>query len=324
MDTLVSVIIPVFNREKTIGRCVDSVLNQSLDNIEVIVVNDGSDDKTLTVLETIKDDRVKIISQKNMGQGYARNRGLEIACGKYVAFVDSDDTIEPQMLEDMYMKAEAEKADVVQCNLCDIYPDGRRKIQLKYKDITVKIDNKGVYMDKYFSTCRHSYEICNKLIRRSFMLKNNLKFRDTRKYFSEDLLFNLEMINCMRKICFISESYYNYYQNDDSHLHTNNESRLASIFELFMDYIKKADRTMKSAASYTAAMVIIYNIGWCVDVYSDTAEQAMASKILKKYIISALHRKCKLKHRVFLTAIYILPTNMKLIMAKKYSKRWTI
>ena len=97
METAVSVIIPVYNCEKTVGRCINSVLNQTLANIEVIAVNDGSDDSTLKVLKGINDDRLKIISHLNYGQGYARNNGMSVANGKYIAFVDADDTIEECM-----------------------------------------------------------------------------------------------------------------------------------------------------------------------------------------------------------------------------------
>ena len=114
METAVSVIIPVYNCEKTVGRCINSVLNQTLANIEVIAVNDGSDDSTLKVLKGINDDRLKIISHLNYGQGYARNNGMSVANGKYIAFVDADDTIEECMLEKMYEKAETENADMVQ------------------------------------------------------------------------------------------------------------------------------------------------------------------------------------------------------------------
>ena len=139
METAVSVIIPVYNCEKTVGRCINSVLNQTLANIEVIAVNDGSDDSTLKVLKGINDDRLKIISHLNYGQGYARNNGMSVANSKYIAFVDADDTIEECMLEKMYEKAEKENADMVQCNLYDIYPDRTRKIQLKPLDKTVSL-----------------------------------------------------------------------------------------------------------------------------------------------------------------------------------------
>lgn len=323
MDTAVSVIVPVYNREELIGRCIESILNQTLKNIEVIAVNDGSSDRTAYVLDSIMDERLKVISQPNAGQGFARNTGIAAANGKYIAFVDSDDTIEKEMLEAMYKEAEKEQADIVQCGICDIYPDGQRVIQLKNDNETVNITDKGKYMDKYFLTL-HSNEVCNKLIRRNFLEDTGVKFRDTKKYFSEDLLFNLEIINYIKRISFMSAPYYNYYKNVNSHLHQNAENRLVSLCALFRTYISEADEIMKSAASYAAAMIIIYNVGFCAEDYRETAKAVLAGKELSRYISEALKRKCTFKHRLLLTAMYFSPIDIKLLLSKKYSERWQI
>lgn len=321
MDIAVSVIIPVFNRENCIERCIRSICAQTLKNIEIIAVDDGSVDGTLSVLKNINDERLKIVSQKNMGQGFARNKGISMASGEYVAFVDSDDTIDPDMLEKMYTAAKTENADMVQCNIRDIYTDGSERIQLSYKDAVVNVKDRGRYMDKYFSTCRHSFEVCNKLINLSFLMETGVVFRDTKKYFSEDLMFNIELINHLKKICFISLPYYNYYLHEDSHLHSNNAVRLAAICDLFMEYTSKADADMRSAVSYTAAMVILYNVGLCTSEYTDIAMQVLKSSVMKKYIRAALGRRCRLKHRIFLLAMRIMPVGARLELAEEYSKR---
>ena len=100
----ISVIIPVFNVELYLEECLDSVINQSLDDLEIICVNDGSTDSSLSILEKYAkmDDRVKIISQENQGQGSARNKGLSIAKGECIYFIDSDDKIELDTLKDCY------------------------------------------------------------------------------------------------------------------------------------------------------------------------------------------------------------------------------
>ena len=100
----VSIIIPVYNTEKYLNECLDSVVNQTLEDIEIICVNDGSTDNSLNILESYakNDDRIKIISQKNSGQGCARNKGLSCAQGDYIYFIDSDDTILPETLDDCY------------------------------------------------------------------------------------------------------------------------------------------------------------------------------------------------------------------------------
>lgn len=315
----VSVIIPVYNREDSIARCIESVQRQSLENIEIIVVDDGSTDETLSVVQGINDDRIVVISRENSGQGIARNAGIKIATGKYIAFVDSDDTIEKNMLYEMYKLGEETNSDIVQCNLYDIYPDGSKKIQLDIEDETVNISDKGKYVDLYFTSCRHSYEVCNKLIRKSVIDRSKVKFHDTRKIFSEDLLFNLEIINHIKRISFINKPFYNYYQNYNSHLHNNTEKRLDGICNLFHTFMESADEEMKEAVSYTAAMIIIYNIGFCT--HTETAEKVLLSKEFENYLSEALKRSCKMKHKIFLYAMKKSPLIIKKKLAEKYTGR---
>lgn len=319
MNIAVSVIVPVFNGKATIERCIRSILRQSLKNIEIIIVDDGSTDNTQDVIRSICDARIHVIAQENAGQGFARNAGLEAARGRYISFVDADDTIDEDMLLNMLNCAEESGADMVQCNICDIFPDGRRVIQLAGFDKTVEINNTGRYMDKYFARCRHSYEVCNKLIKRDFIVNNNIRFCDTRKYFSEDLLFNLHLIEKLGKISFIGEAYYNYYQNDSSHFHSDAQGRLEGIYHLFYDYISQTDKKTARAVSYTASMVMLYNTGFC----TDTAEEFLCNGFLKKCITRAVFRNIQLKHRTFLIAVRILPLNMKKVLVKKYSGRWS-
>lgn len=322
MNIAVSVIVPVYNREDLIERCVKSVLSQTLENIEVIAVDDGSDDGTLSVLRGIKDERLRIIEQKNTGQGFARNTGIAAARGEYLAFVDSDDTIEREMLEKMYDRAKADGSDVVQCNIYDIYPDGSVRIQLKYDDALAVVSNAGEYTDMYFTACIHSYEVCNKLIRRGFLEKTGVKFRDTRKYFSEDLLFNLELLEHIKRVSFIKEAYYNYYQYGGSHLHSDAEKRLEGVRRLFSDYLARADGEMRSAVSYTAAMIIAYNAGACAKSNFDAAKKALSGVYKERYLKEALRRKCSLKRGMFLALMYISAPSVRVKLAEKYSGRW--
>lgn len=117
MNPVVSVIIPVYNQEKYLRECLDSVCNQSLQNIEVICVNDGSTDNSREILEIYakQDSRIHILSQKNQGAGAARNLGMQVARGKYLSFLDSDDIFEPLMLETMVRAIEKDEADVLVC-----------------------------------------------------------------------------------------------------------------------------------------------------------------------------------------------------------------
>ena len=120
MSPKVSVIVPVYNVSEYLGQCLDSILLQTLQDIEVICVNDGSTDDSLDILQgyAMFDERLKIISQENAGAGAARNNGIKHATGEYIICLDSDDFFEPDMLEKMVAKAEEDGSDVV---VCDFY-----------------------------------------------------------------------------------------------------------------------------------------------------------------------------------------------------------
>ena len=120
---LVSVIVPVYNVEKYLKKCVDSILSQSYQNIEVILINDGSLDGSGEICEAYakKDERIKYITQNNSGLGKTRNRGIEEASGKYLLFVDSDDYIENTMIEKLYHNITESHADVASCGIYNVY-----------------------------------------------------------------------------------------------------------------------------------------------------------------------------------------------------------
>ena len=314
----ISVIIPVYNGEKTVMRSARSVLEQTFTDFEVIIVNDGSTDNTAEILQEIHDSRIKVITARNGGQGYARNIGIDEAKGEYLAFLDADDTIDRDMLYKMHSAAEKENADVVQCNLFDIYPNGEKRVQLPTFGGTVAITDRGEYTDRFFTPCIHSYEVCNKLIKKNAV--GDLRFRDTRKYFSEDLMFNLELIERIDKITFLSEPLYNYYQNDTSHMHSGSEKRLTGLQLLFREYISGASEVMRTAAAYTAAMILSYSAAPCAK--TETARGMLESDEFKGYIKTALTRKCRKNHRIFLTAMRISPVWGKIKLCQMYGRRW--
>jgi len=113
----VSIIVPVYNVEKYLEKCLESIINQTLKNLEIICVNDGSTDNSLQILEDYakKDQRIKIINKKNRGSGAAKNTGMKNASGEYIGFVDSDDWVDLAMFEKLYNRAKSQKSDMVMC-----------------------------------------------------------------------------------------------------------------------------------------------------------------------------------------------------------------
>ena len=125
---LISVIVPVYNTGKYLKKCVDSILNQTIgfNNIELIIVNDGSSDDSDSIIKDIinKNSKIKYFSKENGGQGSARNLGLKHATGEYISFVDSDDWIDTRMYEDLYNIAIKENIDIITCNYTKVYDKG--------------------------------------------------------------------------------------------------------------------------------------------------------------------------------------------------------
>ena len=140
----ISLIVPIYNVEKYLVKALTSIENQTFKNFEAILVDDGSTDKSIDIIKEFceKNENFKFIQQENRGPAAARNSALEISTGKYIAFMDSDDFIEPEFLENMYNAAEENGADIACCNFKLYYPEKDAKVQLPFNSI------KGIYTKK--------------------------------------------------------------------------------------------------------------------------------------------------------------------------------
>lgn len=165
MSPLVSVIVPVYNTEKLLKKCVDSILAQTYKDFELFLVDDGSTDSCPTICDeyALADSRVKTIHKKNEGQGMARNMALDTACGKYISFIDSDDWVVPDMFEKMLTAAEKHSADIAICGLA-VFNGLRVADNSYFKELKV-YDNRSLMKD-YISTPYIHTGPCNKLYRR--------------------------------------------------------------------------------------------------------------------------------------------------------------
>ena len=207
-DIKVSVILPVYNVEKYLSQCLDSIINQTLKEIEIICVNDGSTDKSPLILEEYakKDDRIIIINQENAGSGVARNLGIKHVKGEYIGFVDSDDYIDVNMFEKLYKNAKLNNTDIVMCPMCIISETGvtfttEELKALKYYDLdcfSEDFDNKVFdheeTRDFIFSIAVNAY---NKIYRTEFVNKINAKFAE-RMIFQDNIFFYQTYIHARR------------------------------------------------------------------------------------------------------------------------------
>lgn len=211
MDLKVSVIIPVYNVEKYLPACLDSVLGQTLREIEVICVNDGSTDKSPEILQEYakKDSRIIVINQENKGLGSARNRAIEIAKGEYIGFVDSDDYIDADFYEKLYNAALKHNAEIAAA--------GYRRVSSSSKSIRLRFKNEKLYInadDKYKATNIPEYwYVWNKIYKLSDIRMINLLFTSE---FAEDVMFSLRALYFLNKMVTVPDTYYNYRKNSTS------------------------------------------------------------------------------------------------------------
>jgi len=210
-EILVSLIIPIYNVEDYIEKCLCSALSQTLSGIEIILVNDGSRDGSMKVVDTFanKHPNIIIINKENGGLSSARNSGLKVAKGKYISFMDSDDYIDKTMLEKMYTKAEKGELDIVACNLTKVDAEGKSMEDEKNTVDYSHIYNSQQAIYEYLTNNIPAYA-WNKLYRRSLFLDYEITYPVGKLY--EDIGTSFELFAKAVKVGFIDESLYLYVQ----------------------------------------------------------------------------------------------------------------
>lgn len=206
---LVSVIVPIYNVEKYIFNCVTSIINQSYENLEIILINDGSEDDSLAIIKkiSIKDKRVKIINKENAGVSSARNTGLDICSGKYVVFVDGDDYLEPNYIA--YFVSLIKEYDGDMAISYNNYGENYQDIDDKKGVITPTIAMKELYLNKI------NVAVWNKIYKREILKKNNLRFNEN-FWFAEGMTFNIEYFQKCKKIVTCYALLYHQVENPES------------------------------------------------------------------------------------------------------------
>lgn len=228
----ISVIIPVYNVEEYLPKCLDSLINQTLKDIEIIVVNDGSPDNSEKIIKEYskKDKRIVYIEKENGGQGSARNLGLKKARGEYVSFVDSDDYVELTMMEKMYYEAKNNKLDVVICGYKNINNGKTENYYVSKQIIQDTLDNKN---SKIFNTVSPWCKIYN----REFLLKTNITFIEEKVWY-EDLPYSIKVLSQTSKIGFVNEPLYDYLIRENSTMNNNKLLKNLDLIIQMDDVIK--------------------------------------------------------------------------------------
>ena len=241
----VSVILTIYNREKYIEKCIRSLLEQTLDNVEFVVVDDASTDSSLAILNTVLEEypdrkpQVNLIClEKNAGRAVARQTGINHVKGEYVIHVDSDDWVDSDMLELLYSKAKETDADIVGCNVTHEYRTRQRIFKQSYSD-DVEEDIRRLLNGKLFPS------LCTSLTRTSIIRENDITFPqgvDT----GEDLLFNLNLYLYAHKVVGIDNPSYHYRHTEDSGSFQHTEKSIKSVIEV----ARRIETLMRETGNY--------------------------------------------------------------------------
>ena len=259
----VSVIVPIYNVEKYLEKCINSLLSQTLKDIQIILVNDGSKDNSGNIAkeyEKNNKDRVIYVEKANGGLSDARNYGLKYATGNFIAFLDSDDYIEKNAYEEMYNKAIEEDADYVECDFIWEFPNKTR------------VDKQYPYKNKKEMLSFVRVVAWNKLIKRQLITDNNLEFPKGLRY--EDVEFTYKLIPFINKFAYIDKPFIHYVQREGSIANVQNE-RTAEIFTVLDNVIE------------------FYKKNNIYEEYRDELEYNYARYLL----CSSLKRMCKIKDK---------------------------
>lgn len=322
MKPLISVIIPVYNVENYLKKCLESIINQTYKNLEIILINDGSTDNSGKICDEYagKDNRIKVIHKPNGGLSDARNAGLEIAKGEYIGFVDSDDYIAEDMYEFLYNLAVDNDLDVAMCASFDVYENGTVKTPKDFK--TIFINKKEEIIKNLFANQAGglAISVCNKLFKKKVI--KNCKFTVGKT--SEDVFFVLKWIENTDKFCRTSDVKYYYVQHMHSITHQQlYKPKISDVIEAYLSnldiiskkYLKCVD--VAKARLYWAYRITIERIYACKDYKENALIVKKIQNKLRKNLIDILKNKyISFKGKV---SYVLIALNIELYMLVKKS-----
>lgn len=221
----VSIIVPVFNTEKYIFKCILSLISQTLREIEIIIIDDGSTDNTLAIIQKFaqEDARIKIIKQENQKQGAARNRGMEIATGEYVGFVDSDDWVDEEYFEQLYNGARKYDSDIaLGTNVRIGNGKTKKRLNIEKEEFVTSLQDKIDISHQAKNPCP-----TNKIYKREMLEKNNITWPEG--VFCEDKLFTIQALYYANGIVTVPNIYYYYFRNPNSTVNSRKKRHTAKI-----------------------------------------------------------------------------------------------
>lgn len=249
---MISVIVPIYNAEKCIKKCIESILNQTKKELEIILINDGSTDNTEEVIKSFKDSRIKYYKNKNQGIGKTRNFGIDKATGEYIMFLDSDDYMSKDECELLYNKCLEEDLDICICDFYRVYDDRKEETRLP--------DFKSSSLRENPDIITENLNPWGKIFNRKMLLDNNIKFVEDLKY--EDAPFVIEAFCNAKKIGKINEClhYYVIHNNSETTVRDERCFDILKIVDKIRNYTKNKDYLKEKIDKLTVRILTNYTI----------------------------------------------------------------
>lgn len=248
----ISIIVPVYNTASYLNKCIDSLLHQTMKDIEIILINDGSTDNSKNIIDQYNDKRIVFVDKKNSGIGATRNLGINRAKGEYLAFIDSDDYVSKKFCEIMYNKAVSSDCDIV---ICDYYEDNNGFMPIKFsnfKETSLK-DN---------PTLINSINLgpCNKIFRRSLFDNKDNRFVENLKY--EDAPLVCKLLCEANKIGKVNEFLHHYviHNNSQTTIRDNRIFDILNIVDIIYNTLKKYDHLKNESLNLIVMIITDYTI----------------------------------------------------------------
>lgn len=289
-NPLVSIIVPVYNGENTIKGCIDSLLAQTYENTEIIIIDDESNDLTADICNGISDERVSFHVQKHGGVSFCRNSGINKSSGKYIMFMDSDDFISSEAVENMVNVAER-GFELVVCGYKRVFAIANKEIEeySHYKE-DVYFDN-SLFSERFESLSNEGslIHVWGKLYRREIIENNNIRF-DTDYSIAEDIMFNIDYLNCISKIAVFNKPYYVYNcYNGISLTKKINDDRFQIARHVYEKYVELLhDKSSFNVVNNTSLVRRYYKD--CMNYLEQYEHKARTEKI-KEIIHDSVHRQ---------------------------------
>lgn len=259
-NSLVSIVVPIYNAQKYLQKCINSIVEQTYQNIQIILVDDGSTDDCPALCDewAKKDSRITVIHKSNQGAGLARNTGIDNAKGEYICFFDSDDYIHPTLVEKCVAKCQSENSDVVLFGKNNVFENSANiKAQTSYaNDCYTGIAVQKELLAGLFSyATQHGIGVWSKFFKMSIIKENQIRFRSEREFLSEDAYFVLEYFSKSQKAVVIKENLYYYLVRQGSlsrNIDPQRQQKNNRFLTACINYIDNSDMPQEVKAHLTA------------------------------------------------------------------------